>query len=190
MRPSLFFSAILATSLFAGGAMADRPGEDGGRTARVPVREMQMREVKEMRQVQPAETRTTRVRDTVVTERLRNRGDVVDRYTGAGSPAASKAQNNAASIKAQRNAEKALDRLNARKNQVINCSPTDDSCNQPSRAAVQNQKDAAAQQQKQDNNRQRAEIQKKIDELRAERMKQKLMEKMCQMKANACDANL
>lgn len=197
MRLSLFFSAVLATSLFAGGAMADRPGEGGGRTARVPVREMRIHAPKEMRQVQPAETRAARVRDTAATERFRNRGDVVDRYAGAGSAAAAKAANNPATIKAQRNAEKALERLNARKTQVINCSPTDDSCGQSSRAAaaggraaVQNQKNAAAAQQKRDNNMQRAEIQKKIDERRAQRLKARLLQKMCEMKASTCKADL
>lgn len=196
MRLSLFVSAVFAASLFTGAAMADRPGEDGGRTGRLPaVRELRVHEAKQMKEARPAEARTTKVRDTTVTERFRNRGDVVDRYAGTTSAAASKAQVTGHNIKSQRNAEKALERLNAKKSQVINCAPGDDACSGSSRAAAAGaqaakQNNAASTQQKSQNDRQRAEIQKKIDELRAERMKQKIMQKMCETKASACVANL
>jgi hypothetical protein len=198
MRLSVFVSAVFAASLFAGGAMADRPGEDSGRTTRLPpVKELRVREVKEMKAAQPHDTtRTTRVRDNTVTERMRSRGDMVDRYgAGPSAAAAAKTGNNTASIKSQRNAEKALERLNARKNQVINCAPGDETCGQSSRAATagaraatQNHTSAADQKSKDD--RARAEIQKKIDELRAARMKEKIMQMMCEKKASTCVANL
>lgn len=196
MRLSLFVSAVFAASLFTGAAMADRPGEDGGRTGRLPaVRELRVHEAKQMKEARPAEARTTKVRDTTVTERFRNRGDVVDRYAGTTSAAASKAQVTGHNIKSQRNAEKALERLNAKKSQVINCAPGDDACSGSSRAAAAGaqaarQNNGAAADQKTKNDRQRAEIQKMIDAIRAERMKAKMMEMMCKMKASACGAEI
>lgn len=193
MRVSLFVSALFAASLFAGGAMADRPGgDDGGRTTRMPpVREMRpVREVREV-QIRPHETPQTRVRDPQVTERIRARGDMVDRY-GAGPAAAAGKVQGEASIKAQRQAEKAREQLNARKNQVINCSATDDSCGASASAAAAAAR-AANQQAKAERDaaaKQRAEIQKKIDELRAQRMREKLLKQICEKKANMCSENL
>lgn len=199
MRLNLFVSAVFAASLFAGGALADRPGDEGGgRTGRLaPVKEMRVREVREgnLKETRPqADTQRARVRDAQVTERFRNRGDMVDRYTAPASTGGKGQQAGAASIKSQRAAEKALERLNSRKNQVINCSPTDDSCSASARvaqagskAAQQQQTKATADVTKQQDNRQRAEIQKKIDEIRAEKMKEKLMKSLCEKKANICN---
>lgn len=197
MRLNLFVSAVFAASLLAGGAMADRPGDEGGgRTGRLaPVKEMRVREVRDLKETRPqAETQRARVRDTQVTERFRNRGDMVDRYSAPASTGGKGQQPGAASIKSQRAAEKALERLNSRKNQVINCSATDDSCGASARvaqagskAAQQQQTKATADAAKQQDNRQRAEIQKKIDELRAEKMKEKLMKSLCEKKANVCN---
>lgn len=200
MRLNLFVSAVFAASLFAGGALADRPGDEGGgRTGRLaPVKELRVREVREgnLKETRPqADTQRARVRDAQVTERFRNRGDMVDRYAAPASTGGKGQQAGSANIKSQRAAEKALERLNSRKNQVINCSATDDSCGASARAVQAGSKASQQQQQtkatadatKQQENRQRAEIQKKIDEIRAQKMKEKLMKSFCEKKANVCN---
>ncbi len=190
MRFSLFVSAVFAASLFAGGALADRPGDDSGRTTRMPnVREMRpVREAREASAGRPHEAPQTKVRENQTAERLRARGDMVDRY-GASASSGKGAAGQVSSIKSQRAAEKALERFNAKKNQVINCAPTDDSCGKSARIAEQAAK-AGRQAAQEQGSKQRAEVQKKIDELRAEKLRERIMKSLCEKKANMCSANL
>lgn len=187
MRAHLFVSALFAMSLFGGAAMADRPSDDGGRTARMPIRDMH--HVREQREVMQRETRVhvtpeSRPRDIHVTERLRNRGDMVDRHTSRTMQPNNRASHNDA-IKAQRDAAKAQRRLEEKKNQVINCAPNDEACGPGARSArVANQ--AAEKAAKQERDRQRAEIQKMVEKMRAEKLKAILQQKLCAKQGNLC----
>ena len=191
MRAHLFVSALFAASLFGGAAMADRPSDDGaGRTSRVPVREMHVREVREVREVHPHDMPSRQVREPVVLERLRAHGDVVDR-SGSRAAARGKASaGDAASIKAQRDAEKALNRLQAKKDAVINCAANVDTCGTSARAAATAAQAAQKAAQKAEANRQRQEVQKMIEKIRAEKIREQLTKKICEKHANMCAENL
>lgn len=190
MRVSLFVTALIASSLFGGAALAERPGDDSGsgRTSRIQhVRDLRMhqvREAREVREVRQQETPQTRTREPKITDHLRARGDMIDR-TGAKAVAPAKLQADAG-IKAQRNADKAQKALTAKQDTVRNCSPTDDSCTGGARsaqAATQAQSDKNAQ-------KQRNDVQKMVDKVRAEKLKAKIMRDMCEKHANTCADNL
>ncbi|MBK8253980.1 MAG: hypothetical protein IPK82_15120 [Polyangiaceae bacterium] len=192
MRAHLFVSALFAVSLFGGAALADRPGEDGGRTGRMPnMRELRVRETREaVVRERPHETPATKVRDPQVMERLRSRGDMVDR-TGGSRAAGSQTKASVAgdSAKAQRAAEKALRKIEEKRHNAVNCSVTDDSCNASARSAAAAAR-AGQEAQRAENNRQRKEIQKMVDKVRAEKMREKLSKMMCEKHANTCAENL
>src|SRR5262245_2014370 len=91
MRVSLIVSALFATSLFGGVALADRPGDDGGGRTRAPVirevREARVREVREVREPRVREQQERVVREAPLRDRLRARGDMVDRTGSRAAPA-------------------------------------------------------------------------------------------------------
>jgi hypothetical protein len=198
MRANLFLSALFAASLFGGAALADRPGDDGGRPVRMPmvreIREMRMREVREPQvRERPHETPQTRVlREPQQMERVRARGDMVDRTGSRGASAQARAAvtSEAASVKAQRQAAKAMRRLEEKKNAVINCAPNDESCSPSARSARVAAEAGQKATQQAAAERQRVEIQKMIEKLRAERLKAVMQEKMCQKMGNLCAEKL
>lgn len=195
MRAHLFLSALFAASLFGGAAMADRPSDDGGRTTRMPnVREMRIREVREPQvRERPHETPHTRVvREPQAIERLRARGDMVDRTgsRGAAQAKAAAAAGDAAAAKAQREAVKAMRRLEEKKNAVINCAPNDESCTPSARHERLAAKAAQQAEQKAEGEKQRAEVQKMVEKMRAEKLKAIMEQKMCQKMGNLCAEKL
>lgn len=187
MRAHLFISALFAASLFGGAALADRPGDDGvGRTSRIPVREMHVREVRDpaQREVRSHQMREPRVRDPQVTERLRSRGDMVDRSS-------SRAATKSAAARTQREAaSRTIRPLEAKKNAVINCAPNDEACAPGARSARAVAKASETAAQKAESNRQRAEIQKMVEKVRSERLKAIVLQKMCAKQGNLCAQNL
>ena len=192
MRAHLFVSALFAASLFGGAALADRPGEDGGRTTRMPVQEMRVREAREpmQRDVRPHQAPDLRVRDPQIVDRFRSRGDMVDRTTTRASAPQTRAANDAgAAAKAQRDAAKAQRRLEEKKNAVINCAPNDEAC-APSARAARAAAEAGQKAQKAESDKQRAEIQKMVERVRAEKMKEKMNQKICERMGNLCAERL
>lgn len=183
MRVSLFVTALIASSLFGGVALADRPGDDsGGRTTRIQhVREVRMHQIREAREARPQqEAAQSRVRDPKINDHLRNRGDMVDRNGAKSSVTRAKAPAENA-IKSQRDADKALKQLTAKQDAVRNCSPTDDSCTSSRAAHVAT--DKASRQQ-------RSEVQQMVDKVRAQKLREKIMREMCEKHANTCAENL
>jgi hypothetical protein len=183
MRVSLFVSALFVASLFGAAASADQPGDTGGRTARMPnMREVHVRQVREAREARPHETPQTKVRDHQLTDRLRARGDMIDRSSSRSSASTKAAHSD--SIKAQRDADKALKQLTAKQDAVRNCSPTDDTCASSRAARVSSAAaDKAAQQQ-------RSDVQRMVDKIRAEKLREKIMKQLCERHANMCAENL
>ena len=187
MRVSLFVSALFVASLFGAVASADQPGDSGGRTARIPnVREMRVQPVREVREARPHETPQLKVRDTQMSDRLRARGDMVDRY---GTSSAGQTRSAPQALQAERNADKAAKKLNARQDAVRNCSQTDDSCAgaaRSARVATEAAEKASRQQQQQ----QRSEVQRMVEKARAEKLREKIMKQLCERRANTCAENL
>ena len=187
MRVSLIVSALFATSLLGGVALADRPGDDGGARTSVPrMQEMRMREVREAREARTRDVVRV-VREAPVTEKLRQRGDMVDRSSSR------------AVVSKQTQRDSRIDftrpirdkKPNEKQQQVQNCSPTDDTCGGGARSqqktAEQKARDkAAAEKAKQD----RDDVQKMRDRIRAEKMKAIIQKMLCEKHANTCADNL
>lgn len=170
MRASLFVSALFAASLIGGAAMADRPGEDGGRSARFNPRERIHDHSARETQARDARQHDTvvRARDPKVTDHLRARGDVIDR-SGAHSPTlVNKGSAHSAAFNAK-------NPLNAKQNAVRNCGPSDDTCGNSGRSATasaistRNRMDKATSSSG-DGSMQRAEIQKMVDARRVKKL--------------------
>lgn len=189
MRVSLIVSALFATSLLGGVALADRPGDDGGGRTRAPmVREVRVREVREVREVRPREQQERVVREAPMRDRLRARGDMVDR-SGSRSAPAPRTQTEGRNAQAERVFRDKP--ANAKQQAVRNCSPTDDSCGSGARSREKtvNEKardKAAAEKAKQD----RDEVQKMRERIRAEKLKAIVNKMLCEKHANTCASNL
>jgi hypothetical protein len=191
MRVSLFVSALFAVSLFGGAAMADRTGEDGGRTSRMPrVSEMKMNHVREARDVRTQDKVQVKVaKDNHVTDRFRTKGDMVDRTPKAASSKAS--HGGAYDAKSQRDMEKAMRRLNEKQRAQQNCSPTDETCASFGRTTGPAKAQQAAKNETQAKmNAQKAELKKMVDKVREQRMKRIILAKICAVNANACAGGL
>ena len=192
MRVGTFVSVFFAASLLGGVAMADRPSADGmGRGARhVQPREMsRTHEAREAREARPQRDTVTRAKDPHVTDRLRARGDMNERY-GARAAAQSKAaRETTASIKSQRDADKALHRITDKGKNQMNCSPTDDTC-KSSRVAKTTDKADKGTVQAQRDNKQAQEVQKMREKIRMEKLKAIIFKKLCEKNANTCSENL
>lgn len=190
MRVSLFVSALFAASLFGGAVMADQPGEGGGRTARLPnvVQDLKVKQARETRMERPHETPQTKVvRETRVTERFRNRGDMVDRYSTK-TAAPGKAARDVSSAKTGADLEKAARMLNKKQEAARNCAPTDESC--ASYGKTTGPAKAAAADQMRSENKQADVVKKMIEKRLAEKMKARILKAICEKNANMCDANL
>jgi hypothetical protein len=189
MRVSLFVSALFAASLLGGVAMADRPSDDGGRSTRFSPREARQHEPRQMREAREHDG-LSKARDSKLTDKLRTRGDMVDRYGSHGVVQSKGGGADVAGLKAQRDAQKAMERLNAKQNAVRNCSPTDDTCGSSRAAAAGAKASAKAEADKAAANRQAEEVKKMIDKLRAEKLRARIMKSLCEKHANMCSENL
>lgn len=192
MRLTPFVTVLFAASMLGGVALADRPGDDGaGRTRVVQPREMSRTHAdREAREARPQrEATVTRVHDNKLTERFRARGDMNERY-GAAAAGTKSRGGDTNSIKAQRDADKALHRITDKATAVQNCSPTDDTCHSSRVAKTSDKADKAAAAQKADTDKQRAELKEIVDRRRAEKLKAMVMKSICEKHANMCAENL
>lgn len=193
MRVSLFVSALFTASLIGGVALAERPSEDGARSRVVQPREM-MRSHGDRaeRQVQerPQREATTKATESKLGDKLRAHGDMNERY-GASSTGVAKSHGggDVNSIKAQRDADKALHRLTDKAKAVQNCAPNDDSC-RSFRVAQTSEKTDKAKAQQAEMDKQKAELKAMVDKQRAEKLKKMLNKSICEKHANMCSENL
>lgn len=189
MRVSLFVSALITATLFGGVALAERPSEDGGRSRVVQPREMSRNhQERQARESRPERETTTRVHENKLTDKFRSRGDMNERY-GTSGTGASKSHTGEASIKSQREADKALHRLTDKAAAVQNCAPNDDSC-RSFRVAKTNDKASREKAQQADMERQKAELKAMVDKIRAEKLKKMVNKTICEKHANMCAENL
>lgn len=189
MRVSLFVSALITATLFGGVAMAERPSEDGARSRVVQPREMtRHHQEREARQARPEREATTRVRENKLADKFRPRGDMNERYGTAGT-GATKSRTGEATIKSQREADKALHRLTDKAAAVQNCAPNDDSC-RSYRVAKTEDKAAREKAQQAEMTKQKAELKAMVDKIRAEKLKKMINKNICEKHANMCAENL
>ena len=189
MRVSLIVSALFATSLLGGVALADRPGDDGGgRTSLPRMAEMRLHEMREAREARESRSHdTTRVvREAPTRERLRERGDIVDRSGSRVS--VSRTQNDTRSAPARFIKERPV---NEKQQQRQNCAPTDDSCGSGARSQQKSDKEkardkAAAEKARRDQD----DVQKMREKIRAEKLKARIEKMLCEKHANVCADNL
>lgn len=192
MRKSLILSAMFAASLFAGGAFADRPGEDGGAPARIPhlAREIpardlhETRQIREVREMRAEERRVVEVHERApsVFDRARQQGDVIDR-TGASHAVRTESAKDSNQVMMQSLGDREKARhVRDRAAEVQNCSGVTDDCQRthaPSPAASEKA-------QKED----RDQIQRMVDRVRAERLLKQIKKEMCEKIASSCSENL
>ncbi|MFO0590821.1 MAG: hypothetical protein U0441_24975 [Polyangiaceae bacterium] len=193
MRVSLFVSALFTASLIGGVALAERPSEDGGGRSRVvQPREMVRHAERAERQVQerPQREATTRTTESKLGDKFRAHGDMNERYGASGTGAAkSHGGGDVSSIKADRNADKALHRLTDKAKSVQNCAPNDDSC-RSFRVAQTTEKTDKAKAQQAEMDKQKAELKAMVDKQRAEKLKKMVNKSICEKHANMCSENL
>ena len=185
MRVSLIVSALFATSLIGGVALADRPGDDGGgRTSAPRMHDVRMHEVREAREARPRDDVRV-MREAPVRERLREHGDMVDR--SGSRTTVSKGQKDARNDVSRAVKDKPA---NEKQQAARNCSPTDDTCGggrSQRKTDEQKARDkVAAEKAKQD----RDDVQKMREKIRAEKLKAIIEKMMCEKHGNTCADNL
>jgi len=145
---------------------------------------MRMQQVREAREARSPEAQV-QVREAKVTDHLRSRGDMVDRTGGRSAKVAGEQ-----GVQAQRGADRVQKQLTAKQDRVRNCSPTDDSCGSSSRAAQAGSQAAADRAASAAARQQRNDVQKMVEKMRAEKLREKIMRQMCERHANTCAETL